>query len=504
MTTPSDNPHVPSPRTGSCPAPWGWLLVVVLTAAMTTLTTSQSLRRYEELRSGWSWDLAYYNQWYWALTFGDQKITVRPIAAYAQEGPSVWKMNYLSPLRFTLVPIYRLFPDPRTLLVLQNLVFWWVIPAAYGLVRAESGSEAAAISAAALVPLTPLLWPLAWNDFRELQFVTPFVLWAVRGVRERSVGWTAIGIGGMLACRQEFAIAVMTFALLPPRRPESLTVSLRWRDATILLGLGWIVFGFFGYLQFVVGHGTPNAFIDQFLGPRASLAETTWTAAEALVLGLGGWAFLMLLAPRTAVLALPWIWSLCNGRWALRFLSTTEWHHVRYAMPMVAFVLAAGLVGYARLAARLIPLRFGRLGLAAVWILAAGLGVLGLRDVSRRLEFAPIAFDRREAAEIQGWIRQVAPDDAVLADYDVSAPLSSRRRLYSNKMEINLPPGFPKLDPEFRWLFVRNNWGPLNLLLDQGFSVVYRGPHLTVAHRRSLHLAGFSNFFRFRANNSSR
>lgn len=485
-------------------APWGWLAVVVLTAAMTTLSTYQSLRRYEELRSGWSWDLAYYNQWYWALTHGDGLITVRPLSAYAQEGPSVWKMNYLSPLRFALAPIYRLFPDPRTLIVLQNLVFWWVIPAAYGLVRTESRSEGVALSAAALVPMTPLLWPLAWNDFRELQFVAPFVLWAIRGARERSARWAAVGIAGMLACRQEFAVIVMTFAILPPRRPESLTVTLRWRDVMVLLGLGWILFGFFGYLQFVVGHGTPNAFIDQFLGPRASIVETLRTAAEALIVGTGGWAILMFLAPRMAILALPWIWGLCNGRWALRFLETTEWHHVRYAMPMVAMVLAAGLIGYARLAARLLPRRWGRAALAVAWLAAASVCLFGLRDVARRVESVPVPYDRREAAEIWAWIRQVDPDDAVIADYEVSAPLSTRRALYSYIMDANLPPGFPRLGPEFRWLFVKNDWPPLKSLLDQDFSVVHRGPRLTIAHRRTISLADFPNFFRFRANNPSR
>ena len=78
-------------------------------------------------------------------------------------------MNYLAPIRLAIVPIYRLYPGPIVLLVIQNVMFWWVIPAAYTLVRSESRSEAVALSAAALVPLTPLFWPLVWNDFRELQ-----------------------------------------------------------------------------------------------------------------------------------------------------------------------------------------------------------------------------------------------------------------------------------------------------------------------------------------------
>src|SRR5207248_935781 len=98
-----------------------------------------------------------------------------------------WKTNYLSPVRYMIVPIYRLAPGPRTLLVIHSIVFWWVIPAAYTLVRSETGSERVALAGSALVPLTPLIWPLAWNDFRELQLGLPFVLWGVQGVRSRNV-----------------------------------------------------------------------------------------------------------------------------------------------------------------------------------------------------------------------------------------------------------------------------------------------------------------------------
>ncbi len=203
---------------GSTRSRGGWLLIVMLTAALTGISTFQSLRRYQELRSGWSWDLAYYNQWFWALTQGDGMVSVRPVSAYAQEGPSIWKMNYLAPIRLALAPIWWIAPDPRILIVIQNVMFWWVVPAAYTLVRSESKSETVALSAAALVPLTPLFWPLVWNDFRELQLVGAFVLWAVQGVRSRSLGLSALGIAGMLACRQEFAVMVATFAFLPPRR----------------------------------------------------------------------------------------------------------------------------------------------------------------------------------------------------------------------------------------------------------------------------------------------
>ena len=246
---------------------YGWLGVITLSAVLTAISTYQSLRQYEELQSGWSWDLAYYNQWFWCLTHGIREITVRPVAAYAQEGPYIWKMNYLAPIRLAIVPFYPLAPDPRTLLVIQNVVFWWVIPAAYSLVRAESRSEVTAVSAAGFVPLTPLLWPLVWNDFRELQFAGAICLVGHKRHSRpvRTSGGT--GIAGMLACRQEFAVMLATFCIVPPREPEPLDVWLRWR-ATCWVGTIWLLFGFFGYLRFAVAAVLPMHSSTSFSAPR--------------------------------------------------------------------------------------------------------------------------------------------------------------------------------------------------------------------------------------------
>jgi hypothetical protein len=460
-----------------------WLIVAPLTAILTLLTTIQSLARYDALDSGWSWDLAYYNQWFWAITNGDGILSVRPLSAYATEGPSVWKMNYLAPVRLLLVPIYALAPDPRILLVIQNVVFWWVIPAAYTLARSECQSRWLAISAVLLVPTLPLFWPLVWNDFRELQLAAPFVLWAIQGVRGRSVGLTAFGVAGMLACRQEFAIMVATFAIIPPRQPESLSTTLAWRRTLVLVGSVWVIFGFFGYLRLMIGPGTPTAFIDQFSGPRAGLGETLVTAAEVLLLGMGGWALFAFSGPRLALVAVPWIWALCNGRWALRMLDGADWHHVRYTVPMVVTLLAAGLVNYAVLGQKLLRRRRGWIVLAVIWALAAAMNLFGLWNLETRIANVPNTFSADEAAEVWKWIRQVDPDDAVLADYAVTAPLSSRKQLYSYVMDQNLPKGFPTLGPEFRWLFVKNDYPLLGSLLDQGFQTVYTCRFLTVARR---------------------
>lgn len=459
-----------------------WIGVALLTATLTAVTTSQSLRRYESLDSGWSWDLAYYNQWFWSLTHGVTPISIRPASAYAVEGPEIWKMNYLAPIRLAIAPFYALAPGPRSLIMLQNLVFWWVIPAAFGLVRSESGSTRLALLATTLVPLTPFFWPLCWNDFRELQLAIPFILWAVQGVRERSTSLAGLGVLGMLACRQEFAVMTASFAFLPPQRPESLTVSLRWRNALVLLGSSWFFLAFFGYLHLVVSSHAPDHFIDQFLGPKAGLAETLWTSGETMLFGMGAWAILALFAPRVLILAVPWIWGLCSGRWAIRFLETTQWHHVRYVVPATAIVLAAGLIGFAHLGQWLVNRRRWH---TAIVVMGACVIVsaLGLHDVNRRLSARPRAIDPEEAAVIWSWIREVGADEGVLADYDVAAPLSSRTTLYSYIMDSNLPPGFPKLDKKITWLFVRSDFRFLKLFLEKDFRAVHRGRYLTIARR---------------------
>lgn len=459
-----------------------WLIVAVMTAALTATTTVQALRSYHDLTTGWSWDLAYYNQWYWSITQGDAVLSVQPIASYGVEGPSAWKSNYLSPARYLILPLYAAFPSPRTLLVLQNIVYWWLIPAAFTLALSECGSRRVALSAAVLAALTPLAWPLAWNDFRELSMGLPFVLWAYQGVRSRRAWLAAAGVAGMLACRQEYAVMVAALAFLPPREDEDVGRKARWRLALFDVGLGWVM-AFFLYLKLVVGRYAPEQYVDQFLGAKPPLGEslaTTWWVVRD---GLGPWVVLAWIVPGAGLLAVPWIWSLCRGQWAMRMLAGPSWHHVRYTVPSVAAIMAAGLIGYARLSVRLRGRRGGALILAAVWLAAAGWSASGLHETLRRMAMIPRPVDAADVEPYWAWAARVGPDDAVLASYEFTAPLSSRKSLYSHVMQVNEPKGYPRLGPEFEWIFWKVPGRDVRVFTDQGFDVVHRGPSLLVLHR---------------------
>src|SRR5439155_11823836 len=100
--------------------------------------------------------------------------------------------------------------------------------------------------------------------------------------------------------------------------------------------------------------------------------------------------------------------------------------------------------GYARLGSWLAGRRGGRWLLAGAWLVAAAGLVAGTCEVQARLARAPRPISRAEAEVTWSWIRRVGPDDGVLAVYHVTAPLSSRRVLYSYILDQNKPRGYPR------------------------------------------------------------
>jgi hypothetical protein len=168
----------------------------------------------------------------------------------------------------------------------------------------------------------------------------------------------------------------------------------------------------------------------------------------------------------------------------MRMLAGPAWHHVRYAAPALATTMAAGLIGYSRLAVRLRGRRGGALILVVVWLAAAGWSAFGLRETLRRMGHIPRPVDAADVGPFWAWAGRVAPDDAVLASYEFSAPLSSRKALYSHVLTSNEPRGYPRLGPEFRWVFWKlPERGDVRVFLDQGYEEMYRGPSLVVLHR---------------------
>ncbi len=462
-----------------------WLAVAALTTVLIVGNAREAIRRYRALDSGWSWDLAYYNQWFWSLTQGDGLITVRPAASYGQEDPSIWRANYLAPIRLAIAPIYALRPGPETLLAVEAVLLWMVVPAAFVLARGESGSVPFGLAAACLVPLTPLLVPIASNDFRELQLAIPFVVLAVEGMRGRRRWLATAGIAGMLACRQEYAVLVASLGLIPPRQPEDLGRTARWVRASFYAGVAWWLI-FLLYLGLARGYGAVAGYLLQFASAKSPFQAALPAAGEIILLGLGAWSAMLVGLPRMWLVVVPWAWCVARAGQTMGVVGTEYWSSIRYMAPLAGVGIAAGLVGLCR-SARLIDLpgsrlvRFaGRAGLLAV----AALGLLAARAAMQsQFSYAPAAVSRAEADALSAWIGRVGPADGVLTDYPLAAPLSSRKTLKSYRMTTDRPWGYPSIGADYQWVFARPADLAPTMLTAQGFEVVHRGETTWVFHR---------------------
>ena len=228
-------------------------------------------------------------------------------------------------------------------------MFWWVIPAAYTLVRSESEFASIAVSAAALVPLTPLFWPLALERFSR-----------ARSSRCRSFSGRSREFAGG---RRAHGSGNLGDARLPPgicghgrdlRDHSSTEARAALRDLALAAharcGRSVVAAFWVSRLSEIRGRPQrPRSYLEQFLEPKAALFGVLQTSLEALT---AAWA------PGPSWPASPpgsrsWRFPGSGARAAAGGLCGAfdlGLAHVRYVMPMAALVLAAGLIGYARLA----------------------------------------------------------------------------------------------------------------------------------------------------------
>jgi hypothetical protein len=119
-----------------------------------------------------------------------------------------------------------------------------------------------------------------------------------------------------------------------------------------------------------------------------------------------------------------------------------------------------------------------------VWITAVAISLLALESLRTMIARQPVPIADDEVAAVWSWINQVGPHDGALAVYEVTAPLSSRRLLYSYILDSNKPRNYPNLPPQIQWVFYRNSDGPADEFLSQGFTVVHKGQFLKILRRK--------------------
>lgn len=262
---------------------------------------------------------------------------------------------HVEPILIPIAALYRLYPQPPLLLILQSLVVALGALPLFALARHQLHSAWAALAFALAFLLHPTIQAANWLEFHPVTLAPTFLLAAFYFLVRGRPGWFAIFALLAASCKEEIALLVFMlglYALVVERRPA-------WGLVTMALSLGWamlavfvvqnrfaagnIHWGRYGYLG-----ETPGAMVVSLL-TRPGLVWAQLSAAQAgsyLWKLLWPTGFLALLAPEVLLLALP---SLAINLLA-DFPPMHQVHTLIYAAPIVPFVLAAAVMGTARLA----------------------------------------------------------------------------------------------------------------------------------------------------------
>jgi uncharacterized membrane protein len=357
---------------------------------------------------------------------------------------------HVDPVLALFTPLYMVWSSPEALLVAQAAIVALGALPAFWLGRRWLGDDRLALAGAAVYLLYSPLQFATLFDFHPATLAAPllmFCIWAAEEAR-----WIALGVCGTLAalCQEQMGLALVMIALwLAVRHPgRRAAAGVLASAAAIWVAIATIVI----IPAFSVGGGNPHTARYRALGPDGgdqalTLLTRPWKAIEVmatpdraaylavLVLPLLG---LCLLAPLLAAGALPQL--LVNLLADDGPAQTIEFH---YAAGISPFLVAAAILGLARLREMRTPARLGRLlarppAVAAVVVGAVALAGIPLGPLpfwshvpggwggAPHMAFAADAESRALARAVA-----LVPDGVpVAASNAAAAHLSERRRIY--------------------------------------------------------------------------
>ncbi|WP_240957753.1 DUF2079 domain-containing protein [Streptomyces barkulensis] len=404
---------------------------------MFTAYATLSIARYTRFGS-MSWDLAIFEQV--TRSYAHLQSPIAPI-----KGPDFNILgDHFSPVLVLLAPLYRLFPSPVTLLVVQAVLF--------AVSAAVVSDTAARFLGRIRGLLTGAAYGLSWGiqravdfDFHEIAFAVPLlavilrnlllerwrhvVCWCVPLVLvKEDLGLTvaAVGICLLLARRRAQGIGLMVFGTAA--------------TATVLL----VIIPMFNpgsgydYWEKVAGAGSDSP------GWPGGLLEGIGTKGETLLWIVGVTAFLALRSPLVLV-ALPTL--------GWRFLShepnywSTDWHYSAVLMPIM-FMALIDAVRSAPRSSRVWVRRYARNAVPAVAAISATLCLqLPLRDLTQ-----PETYDggpRASAARVA--VSRIPDGATVEANTGLMTHLTGRTTVYWVGNTGALTPQYIALDLASGW-----------------------------------------------------
>ncbi len=190
-------------------------------------------------------DLGIVDQAVWSVVHGQllhQTICdiVSDTNCYSVQGISRFAIHF-EPILFPVSLLYLLWPNPKTLLVLQTLVVASGAFPAFWLARLRLRNEWAAVVIALLYLLYPAQQQATIYDFHAVTFTAALLLFTLYFMYTRRTTWMFVCAILAMACKEEMPLVIILLGLW------SALFQQRWRSglALSLLAAVWLVVGYY-------------------------------------------------------------------------------------------------------------------------------------------------------------------------------------------------------------------------------------------------------------------
>lgn len=327
---------------------WSALLLYALYFAWLTLT------RYAAFESR-AFDMGNVNQAIWNTAHGNW------FRQTNQPGAVSRLALHVEPIIPALAGLYRFWPGPPFLLILQAVVVALGAAPLYFLAEREIRSPWLALLFAATWLAMPAIQAANWNEFHPVTLAPTFLIAAFYFLRAKRAGWYALFAVLAAFCKEEIGLLVFMLGLYAWVVEKQKRLGI----ASIVLGLGWSLVAVLGiqnlfggnihwgrYDYLASGPGSepgsgPGAMVRTLLTQPGLVWAQLQQAnplryLHQLLLPVG---FAALLAPEVLLLAFPSL--------ALNLLADFPPMHqvdwLMYAAPIAPFVALAAVMGVARL-----------------------------------------------------------------------------------------------------------------------------------------------------------
>ena len=371
----------------------------------------------------YGFDLGIYDQGTWLLSrLRSPFVTVRGLNLLGE---------HASYILILVAPLYRLWADPRLLLLLQVVALAVPAVVVYRLGTRHLGNPAAGLAVSvAYLAFPAMQWALTWQ-FHPETLAAAFLALAALDADERRPRRMAVWLGLALLCREDVGLMVAGFGgllMLTGRRDVGRRV--------VIAGLAWWVLATFLFIPWANGRQT-NLFELNYgikgAGPIALLRALPTMTGRALATALSNQGIVYLLLVMVPLLGLPLLAprALLPVAPAL-FLNLAavppEQHQIRYQYlaTSAVFLALAAVAGLQVVAIR-------RRALFAPALIALVVVAVGM---DQRYGPAPWSRDpvvgMASAADAprQQALALIPPDAPVSAQFNLVPHLTNRTRIY--------------------------------------------------------------------------